>query len=52
MADENAKVFRVKVALRHNGKDYAIGKKISLSVEEAAAIGADVVEPMGKQEEK
>ena len=52
MADEQPKAYRVKVALRHDGKDYRIGSRINLDPKDAAAIGEDVLEPIGKQETK
>jgi phage gp36-like protein len=38
--------YIVKSALRHDGKDYGEGKKVSLTEEQAAAIG-EAVTPAG-----
>jgi hypothetical protein len=50
MADEKP-THRVKTPVRHNGEDYAIGDKITLSKKHADAMGSDVVEPLRTKEE-
>jgi hypothetical protein len=37
---------KVKTPVRHDGDDYAPGETITLTEEQAAAMGNDVVEPI------